>query len=137
MNQDVVVYPAIFDFAADGISISFPDLPGCFSCADTQEDALAMARDALGCWVAATKEDLGKPIPAPSDIKAIALEPNQSIVMVDAWMPLYFEKQRAGSVKKSVTVPVWLNELAESAQLNFSQVLQAGLKATLGIQNQP
>ena len=46
-------YPAIFDYAEDGISIEFPDLPGCLSCADTEEEAIKMAKEALNLW---TKE---------------------------------------------------------------------------------
>jgi post-segregation antitoxin (ccd killing protein) len=55
--------------------------------------------------------------------------------LVDVWLPIFREERRAGSVKKNVTVPLWLNVLAEKAGLNFSQVLQAGLKSSLGIQD--
>ena len=47
MYKDVYIFPAIFDYAEDGISIEFPDLPGCLSCADTDEEALYMAKDVL------------------------------------------------------------------------------------------
>jgi hypothetical protein len=50
-----------------------------------------------------------------------------------AWLPIFREEQRAGSIKKNVTVPIWLNALAEKADLNFSQILQEGLKHTPGI----
>lgn len=136
MNKERVtaVYPAIFSHDDDGITITFPDLPGCISCAQTDEEALHMARDALGAWIVAT-EDLGEPVPRPSRTSDLRHGPNEAVCLVDAWLPIFREERRAGSVKKNVTVPLWLNVLAEKAGLNFSQVLQAGLKSSLGIQD--
>ena len=37
--KDTYIYPAVFDISNDGISIEFPDLPGCLPCADTIEEA--------------------------------------------------------------------------------------------------
>ena len=128
------VYPAIFSHDEEGITILFPDLPGCISCAQTDEEALHMARDALGAWIVAT-EDLGEPIPQPSKLSALRPRPDEAVCLVDAWLPIFREERRGGSVKKNVTVPLWLNVLAEKAGLNFSQVLQAGLKSSLGLRD--
>ena len=133
-ERTTVVYPAIFSHAEDGITITFPDLPGCISCAQTDEEALHMARDALGAWIVAT-EDLGEPVPLPSPTSKLRPKKNEAVCLVDVWLPLFREEKRSGSVKKNVTVPLWLNVLAEKAGLNFSQILQAGLKSTLGIQD--
>lgn len=133
-KKDIAIYPAIFEYADDGVTITFPDLPGCISCADSQEEALYMAKDVLGVFITAC-ESLGDAIPAPSKGSDIKTEPDQSVFMIDVWLPIYREEKRAGSVKKNVTVPVWLNSLAEKQNLNFSQILQAGLKASLGIQD--
>jgi predicted RNase H-like HicB family nuclease len=130
--REFAVYPAVFDHGKDGITITFPDLPGAISCADTEEDALFMAKDALGAWIVAN-EDLGAAIPKPSKIAKVECAPGQSVCLIEAWLPIFREEQRAGSIKKNVTVPIWLNALAEKANLNFSQILQAGLKHTLGI----
>ena len=43
MKKDCYVYPAIFTYEDDGISVEFPDLPGCLTCADTTEEAIKMA----------------------------------------------------------------------------------------------
>ena len=40
------LYPAVFTFEDGQISITFPDLPGCVSCADTEAEVVANAR---GC----------------------------------------------------------------------------------------
>ena len=133
-KEDTVIYPAILSKDDDGITITFPDLPGCISCAETEEEAAYMARDALGAWIVAN-EDLQQTIPTPSSISDIKAKRNESAILVDAWLPIFREEHRAGSVKKNVTVPIWLNALAEKAHLNFSQILQAGLKNTLGIRD--
>lgn len=57
MKKDYYIYPAIFDYAEDGITITFPDLPGCISCAKTEEEALFMAKDALGVFIVSAEED--------------------------------------------------------------------------------
>ncbi|MDL2263791.1 type II toxin-antitoxin system HicB family antitoxin [Synergistaceae bacterium OttesenSCG-928-I11] len=135
MNKmDIAVYPALFTEEDGGITVTFPDLPGCISCADSGEEAVFMAKDALGAWIVAN-EDLGLQIPPPSKISDVVIDKNQSVVLIDVWLPIFREEQRSGSVKKNVTVPIWLNVLAEKAGLNFSQILQAGLKSTLGIQD--
>lgn len=54
-----------FDYADDGISISFPDLPGCFSCASSDEEAIKMAKDALGLHLYSIEED-SEEIPDPT-----------------------------------------------------------------------
>lgn len=134
LKKDLAVYPAVFDYAADGITVTYPDLPGCITCAQNQDEAVYMAKDALGVWLAGN-EELGNTIPDPSDSRNIKLENNQCVMLVDVWLPIYREEKHAGSVKKNVTIPIWLNSLAEKRKLNFSQVLQAGLKASLGIQD--
>lgn len=133
-KEDIAVYPAIFELENSSYTIIFPDLPGCISCAESEYEAVIMARDALGAWLAAC-ESLGKEPPKPSAIIDIQLGENQSICLIDAWIPIFREENRTGSVKKNLTVPAWLNALAEKEGLNFSQILQAGLKSTLGIYN--
>ena len=133
-KKDIAIYPAIFEYAEDGITITFPDLLGCISCAESQEEAIYMAKDVLGVFITAC-ESLGYTIPVPSKGTDIKTEPGQSVFMIDVWLPIYREEKRSGSVKKNVTIPVWLNSLAEKQKLNFSQILQAGIKASLGIQD--
>lgn len=132
MKKDRYIYPAIFDYADDGISISFPDLPGCFSCANTNEEAISMAREALGLHLYSMEED-NDMIPEPSSVNKISLEPNQVVVLVEVIMPVMREAIENYSVKKTLSIPQWLNKLATENNINFSQVLQKALKEQLGI----
>lgn len=130
MRKDTYIYPAIFDYADDGISIEFPDLPGCLSCAETDEEALYMAKDAMRGWILVS-EDASEKIPEATPLKDINLEPNQRAVLVDVCLAMYREAHKNRSIKKTLTIPAWLNEIAEKEHINFSFVLQNALKEQL------
>ena len=130
--KDKYIYPAIFDYADDGISIEFPDLPGCFSCADTDEEALLMAEDVLGLYMENIEEE-GEDIPEPSNLKDISVEGNQKTVLISVWMPIVRKAINNKSVKKTLTIPQWLDMMAREQDLNFSYVLQEALKKELNV----
>lgn len=123
-------YPAIFYYDADGVSIEFPDLPGCLPCAEDPETAFKNAREALGLHLFGMEQD-GDAIPKPSPVSSLHPEEGGVIAMIEVFMPSV--RDRAGSrvVKKTLTIPAWLNSEAEAAHVNFSQVLQDGLKRYL------
>ena len=132
MFKDHYIYPAIFSYDNDGISIEFPDLPGCFSCADTTEEATINSKEAMALHISSIEED-NEQIPEPSKITDILLEKNQVIMIVEVWMPIYRDKIKYVSVKKTLTIPKWLNDLAEQNKINFSHLLQDSIKEHLGI----
>lgn len=132
MAKDQYIYPAVFSYDSDGISISFPDLPGCFSCGSDDEEALYMARDALGLWMSFL-EDEQEEIPTPSKLNEIPLAPNEHAVLIDVWMPLVRKAVRNKAVKKTLSIPQWLNEKAMQEDINFSYVLQEALKKELNL----
>lgn len=132
MKKDVYVYPSIFSYADDGISIEFPDLPGCLPCADTTEEAVANAKEAMGLHLFGMEED-NDLIPEPTPVTSIKLESNQVLMLIEVFMPMLREAIENESVKKTLTIPRWLNVLAEKNKINFSQVLQSALKERLNI----
>lgn len=130
--KDKYIYPAIFDYAEDGISIEFPDLPGCLSCADNDEEALYMAEDVLGLWML-DLEDEKKDIPKPTNLKDIEVKENQRTVLMSVWMPTVRKAVNNKSIKKTLTIPQWLDLMAREKDINFSFILQEGLKKELNI----
>ncbi|MCF6097722.1 type II toxin-antitoxin system HicB family antitoxin [Thermovorax subterraneus] len=136
MKKDVYVYPAIFTYAEDGISIEFPDLPGCLPCAKTTEEAIKNAKEAMALHLWGMEKD-GDPIPEPTPVDKIHVKENQAIMLIEVYMPVYREAIENQSVKKTLTIPQWLNRLAEEKKVNFSQLLQAALKKHLGIHDRP
>lgn len=132
MRKDRYIFPAILDYADDGISIEFPDLPGCLPCAKSTEEALKNAKEAMALHLYGMEQD-GDEIPDPTAIIDLHPEANQVIVLIEAWMPFYRNFIENRAVKKTLTIPKWLNDLAEVEQVNFSQLLQTALKNYLGV----
>lgn len=132
MKKDYYVYPAIFSYSDEGISIEFPDLPGCLPCADTTEEAVSNAKEAMGLHLFGMEED-NDSIPEPTSITDIKLESNQVLMLIEVFMPMMREAIQNEAVKKTLTIPRWLNVIAEKNKINFSQVLQAALKEKLNI----
>ena len=132
------VFPAVFDYSeTPGISISFPDFPGCLSEADDNEQAISMARDALGGRLYTLDRD-GENIPEPSDpVKLIAtLEPMQTVTLIDVNMQVFCEMVKSRSVNKMCTIPEWLLDEGKEAGINFSQTLQDAVMQKLGIKHE-
>ena len=128
-----LTYPAIFYPCEDspGYTVEVPDLPGCISEGDSLADAILMATDAASGWVLDELED-GNPAPAASAMKDIAPdEPDGFVNMLVLDMDAYAEKYGEKAVRKSLTIPAYLNTFAEKAGVNFSQVLQDALKNQL------
>jgi predicted RNase H-like HicB family nuclease len=132
MFKDRYVYPAIFDYADDGISIEFPDLPGCLPCAQDTEEALKNAKEALSLHLYGMERDKDM-IPEPTSVNKLKAKKNQVVVLVEVWMPTIRDAIENRAVKKTLTIPKWLNDLAEENRINFSHVLQDALKNQLGV----
>jgi len=130
--KDTYMFPAIFSYAADGISIAFPDLPGCLPCAGTTDEAAKNAREALGLHLWGMEKD-GDAIPEPTPVHALKLSDGEIPFLVEVFMPAVRERIENRTVKKTLTIPQWLNAEAERAGVNFSQVLQKSLKEYLRI----
>ena len=137
----LTMYPACFFKEKNGFSVIFPDLEDGYlaTCGDDLEDAMTMAVDCLAGYVYIAQK-LGDEVPGASsvssiDIKQIAkkiyeneddyTEAFANMVSVDvaAYAKEHFEK----SVKKTLTIPSWLNDLAIEKGINFSQALQEAL----------
>lgn len=121
------LFPAIFTPDEKGISIEFPDLPGCLPCAETMEEGMKNAHEALGLHLYGMEED-HESIPEPSNISSIKVPAGSTLCMIEVFMPIFRENIRSSSVKKTLTIPYWLNAEAEKMGINFSQVLQEALK---------
>lgn len=133
-NRDSYIFPAVFSYDEDGISIEFPDLPGCVSCAQTDEEALYMAKDAIRGWLLVA-EQYGDPIPKPTQLNKLNINDNEKSVLIDVCLAAYRDAYNNRSVKKTLTIPAWLNDLAEKENVNFSFLLQQALKERMKIKD--
>lgn len=124
------VYPAVFEKDGDSYAVSFPDLEGCFTCGDDMSDALAMAEDALNLWLWEAEES-GDAIPEPTPLKEIKTDNNSVASLVRADTLAYRKTVKKKAVKKTLTIPGWMDEIAKENNINFSQVLQDALTEKL------
>ena len=126
-------YPAVFTPEKEGgFSINFPDLEGCYTCGDDIIDGLLMAEDVLALILYGYEKD-GREIPAPSKKNDITLSEGEFINFVVCDTLKYRKMYHNKSIKKTLTIPEWLNESATAAGFNFSQVLQEALISKLNI----
>lgn len=125
-------FVAVFDYADDGLSITFPDLPGCFSCADKDDTDGAMknAKEALGLHLYGMEQD-GEKIPLPTPVSKIKLEKNQAPAVIEVFMPSVRASVKSSFVKKTLSLPAWLAALADEKKVNCSKVFQDALKSLL------
>lgn len=130
--MEKLFYPAIFHKAEEGgFWISFPDLPECFTEGDDMKQAYEMAVEALGLALVNRKEEKEE-IPVPSEIDKIQNEEG-IFVVIEFDMQEYLRKHNVKAVKKTLSIPQWLNEEATAMGINFSQVLQEALMNKLNI----
>ena len=128
-----VFYPVILEKCENGSGylVTIPDFDN-NTFGETIPEAIEMARDAINL-LCVTYEDDKEKLPAPSDITALSCNANEIKTLVDADPDAYRRMLDNRAVKKNCTIPSWLNEKAEQANINFSAVLQEALKQRLQI----
>lgn len=124
------VYPAVFTEEDCGYSSNFPDLPNCFTSGETLGEAIEMAADVL-CLTLYEMEQAGTEIPAPSALRDIPVGEKEFVNFIPCDTVEYRKFFDNRAVKKTLTVPSWLNDMAERAGINFSAALQSALKQQL------
>ena len=131
MNK--LFYPALFHKAEEGgFWVTFPDIPECMTQGDDMEEAYSMAVDALGLCIAdMEKEHL--PLPAATSPDRIVVDSDAFLMVIEFDFLAYKKRTNSAAIKKTLTIPEWLNEAAIAAGVNFSQVLQEALIQKVGL----
>ena len=126
--MDRVLYPCKIR-KEDGVYyVEFVDFPECFTDGESPEEVLTNARDVLeGILFSYIKN--GQPLPSPSFFEKGAAD----VTYIDAWVGMVRDRVNNQAVRKTLTIPKWLNDIAEKNAVNFSAVLQTGLKEYLNI----
>lgn len=125
-----IIYPAIFHKENDTYWVEFPDLVGCQTFGETLNETLFCAKEALELYTITLLEQQAKLNP-PSDIKDIQVDENSFVTLICGDIDNYFKNDKA--VKKTLTIPSWLNDLAEKEGINFSKTLQNALMEKLHV----
>ena len=126
------IYPAIFTKEDDGgYSVVFPDLESCYTCGDTLEQAMDMAEDCLALVLYGYETDQ-KEIPAASSIDSISTSSDEFVSLIKCDTLSYRKQYSNKAVKKTLTIPEWMNDEGMRAGINFSQLLQDALMQKIG-----
>ena len=121
------IYPAIFHPNNDGsYTITYPDLPGCISEGKTLGNAMHMAQSALTQWIEYLK-DKKQEIPSASSVKAIKTGDDEFINLIRA------DVKDGRAVKRTVSIPKWMDDQVAETGLSLSRVLQDALRDKLNI----
>lgn len=129
--MNIFFYPAIFTYNEEDkcYFVDFIDLKGCSTFGSTINEAYLYAQDAMGLYLSDLEEYPKPTIP----YNHISLNSNQFISIVKVDLVEYRKKYSNIAVKKTLTIPSWLNTIAEKNDINFSQLLQKALKKELKI----
>ncbi len=127
------IYPAIFAREGDNYIVSVPDLPGCHTFGHSLADAIDMARDAIEMWLVDAEDNVDV-IPDSSPLDQVVPPEGGFVNLIDADTDEYRRENDNRAVKKTLTLPSWLNSKAERAGINFSQTLQEALKQRLDLE---
>lgn len=134
MLKDRYAYVAVFSYEEKGISIVFPDLPGCCPCADKDNTDMALknAKEALGLHIWGMEQD-EEILPNPTAITELELKKNQVPALIEVFMPPIRERINSRFVKKTLSLPAWLAAKAEEDGVNCSRIFQNALMEYLQI----
>lgn len=121
------VYPAIFHSNEDGsFTITYPDLPGCISEGKSLGNAMYMAQSALTEWIEYLT-DKKQNIPSASDLKDVQAAPEEFVNLIRA------DVKDGRAVKRTVSIPKWMDDKVIDSGLSLSRVLQDALKERLNV----
>lgn len=126
------LYPAIFEPENGLYNVTFPDLPDCYTCGDDLTDAMVMAQDVLAMYMD-HKEVHNEAVNPPSSLASISSPENCTAALVLADTDAWRRANSSKAVKKTLSIPQWLDTAAQVRGINFSQVLQDALRAQIGV----
>ena len=126
----IMTYPAIFHKDGNGYWVEFPDLQGCQSFGDTLDETIVGAQEALTGYALTAWEE-GLNLPEASNIQEINTDENSFASLITTDIKNF--QKNTKSVKKTLTLPSWLNDLAVEKGINFSGLLQEALVKELKI----
>lgn len=125
-------FTAIFTPTEDGTEYyaKVPDLPGCVTTGEDLEDAVEQITDAASCWLVVA-EDKGNPIPAATAQDAMEHTPGTVFSLIRIDTIAYRSLTDTRAVRKNVSLPAWMSDLADKRGINCSKVLQDALRQQL------
>ncbi len=123
--EESYVYPIKVEKNDECYDISFVDFPDLMTCVENEEEIITEAQDLLGLTII---DYIDRNMELPQSTKNL-----KDSIYIQVWLPYYRSKVKEIYVKKTLTIPSWLDLLAKEKNINFSATLVKGLKEELGI----
>ncbi len=117
---------AVLEQENDTYGVYFPDLDGCVTGGNTVDEAIENAKEVLKLHIFTMEQD-GDIIPEPCDLTSLKLASNEIPIITEVYMKAFREKMNERFIKKTLSIPNWLNTEAEQRGINFSKTLQNAL----------
>ena len=131
--EENYTYPVIFDFSNDDvIEVKIPNFSDNISFIEIDDDKIVAAQDILAMAII-EYEDKNLKLPEPLKVEEIKLLDKQQLIFINIWLPYYRAKIKINYVKKNLTIPAWLDQLAKQRNVNYSALLVKALKEELRI----
>ena len=133
-------YPVIVEKKGKHTILSFPSFDIVTDVEDGA-DYISAAQEVIALQLAAAEDEEKAARKAgpnyfvmfPDDRPNIKLKKGQQLIYVNVWMPYHRSLVKTVYVRKNVTIPAWVDQLAKANNVNFSEVLTDALKAKLGL----
>ena len=122
------LYAAIFERGDDKVYVSFPDLPGCITSGKDMTEAYEMAVDAANLWMTSTVEDLNEPVPEATPIERIKYPDGTQVMLIQIDTEEYLKRTETKAVRRTVSIPSWMDQIAQKRGISLSKVLQEALR---------
>ena len=122
------IYAAIFEPKDGRVYVRVPDLPGCITSGDTMEEAYLMALDAANLWMTATVEDLKQPAPEATPIGQVGCPEGALMMLIQIDTEEYLRQTETKAVRRTVSIPSWMDQIAQKRGISLSKVLQEALR---------
>lgn len=126
------VYPALFAKEDESILVTFPDLEDTFTDGATMQEAFDNAEDVLNLMLWNREEEKAD-IPLPSSPEEIIVPQGTMLVMIKADTLAYRKLHDQKTIRRSITLPSWLDTIAREHNINFSQLMQNAIRRECGI----
>lgn len=121
-------YAAIFEPGDNKVYVSFPDLPGCVTSGKDVSDAYDMAVDAANLWLTSAVEDQNEPAPKATPIEQVEYSDGSWAMLIQVDTDEYMKKTETKAVRRTVSIPSWMDQIAQKRGISLSKVLQDALK---------
>lgn len=125
------IYAAVFKQEDDKVYVSFPDLPGCITSGEDMSEAYEMAVDAANLWVTSAVENLHEQVPKATPIEQIECGDGERVMLIQIDTEDYLRKTETKAVRRTVSIPSWMDQIAQKRGISLSKVLQEALKSQI------